>query len=126
MEEMKDTPVELKAQFYQIRQVSVHELLPSDSLETLKSMTAFPTHFGIDKFTTSKPSAGAKVSSETTIEIFEGPQGNVILKGLREIKLTSPKDLALIYEAAVSIASTTHRREASPSRPLFPATWFTT
>jgi len=39
--------------------------------------------------------------SEVPIEIFEGAQGNVILKGLREQKITCAKDLALIYDAAV-------------------------
>ncbi len=43
MAEMKGTVVELKVQFYQIRHVSIHELLTFDSLETLKSMKALST-----------------------------------------------------------------------------------
>jgi len=38
MNEMKDTTVELKAQFYQIKQTSIHELMQFDTLENLKSI----------------------------------------------------------------------------------------
>jgi len=39
---------------------------------------------------------------DTQIEIGENAQGNVILKGLQEQLITSTKDLAILYETAVS------------------------
>lgn len=41
-------------------------------------------------------------AEEKPVEIFEGPKGTVLLKGLKELKITSAKDLALIYESIVS------------------------
>ena len=41
--------------------------------------------------------------AETQIEIFEGAQGNVILRGLKEQTINCMKDLALIYESTVII-----------------------
>lgn len=39
--------------------------------------------------------------NQPPIEILEGSSGNVLLKGLKELKITTSKDLAQIYEAAV-------------------------
>jgi len=40
-------------------------------------------------------------AEDTPIEIHEGPKGTVLLKGLKEQKITNAKDLALIYESTV-------------------------
>ncbi len=61
------------------------------------------------------PAKSSGKQAEVPIEIFEGPQGNVILKGLKEYKITSTKDLGLIYESAVAFSQRLKRNHSKNS-----------